>query len=692
MKIISLNVVPQRIEDILQLHRENSKTLGFLPEPVFHQAVLEDRVLVAIDSDDIIVGYLLFGINRGGNFIYITHLCISKLNRKQGIARELFKKVIENYSSVYRGVRVSCRKDFAATEVWEKLGFTFVYEKPGRSKDGTTLYIWWYDFNHHDLFTIDTSTKLNVVIDSNIAYDLMEAETERTIYSHALMADWLIEDVEYYITPQLKNDISHHEDKCVRDKSSQFVSQFKISKDNHRQFHDVFDEIKRIYNKPSLSTREESDIRHMTWSVISDASYFLTKDEGIIKYSNIILDKYSLVVLKPEEFIIKFSALLNETDYNPSRLAGTNITKKRANIEDLREVPRLFFQSDNERLKQLDSKIKNALIQNNTNAYLVESKRNKLAFYTIRELENILEIEFFRYPSISKNRTVVTQLVHDIIYLAREKNKSLICVSELHIQEEFEKALVQLSFIKVAKKYYRFISNDLIKFNELKECLQKKIEIEEVANAYINILKPFIYERKNSFEVEKFLFPLKILDLNLPCFIIPIKPKWAMNLFNVSISEQDLFGGESKLLFNTENVYYRAANPIVLSTQSRILWYISKDNNRFTDTMNVSTSSYIKHIEIDKPKVLFSKNKRFGIYNWNDVLKTAKNDINKKIMAFSFELNENFIKPVSISDLNNLYNKHLGRDFFFPQTPYKISEDLFFDIYSHGMRELIYAK
>ena len=165
-----------------------------------------------------------------------------------------------------------------------------------------------------------------------------------------------------------------------------------------------------------------------------------------------------------------------------------------------------------------------------------------------------------------------------------------------------------------------------------------------------------------------------------------------MNLFHVGIAEQDLFGGDSTLLFNTENVYYRAARPVVLENNSRILWYISKGNNRFSGTMNVSTSSYLTEINIDKPKVLFSKNKRLGIYRWADVLRTASDDINKDIMAFSFELNENFSKQISISELNNAYNKHLERDFFSPQTPFRISEELFYEIYRLGMKELIHEE
>ena len=75
-------------------------------------------------------------------------------------------------------------------------------------------------------------------------------------------------------------------------------------------------------------------------------------------------------------------------------------------------------------------------------------------------------------------------------------------------------------------------------------------------------------------DLEKGLWPLKIRELNIPTFIVPIRPEWAMHLFDEDIAKQDLFGGEPSLILNAENIYYRASVPKVLTAPGRILWYV----------------------------------------------------------------------------------------------------------------------
>ena len=68
-------------------------------------------------------------------------------------------------------------------------------------------------------------------------------------------------------------------------------------------------------------------------------------------------------------------------------------------------------------------------------------------------------------------------------------------------------------------------------------------------------------ETKVLLEIEKLLWPLKIRDIEVPAYIIPIRPEWAMHLFDDDIAKQDLFGSKPALILNAENVYYRKSNP-----------------------------------------------------------------------------------------------------------------------------------
>ena len=186
-------------------------------------------------------------------------------------------------------------------------------------------------------------------------------------------------------------------------------------------------------------------------------------------------------------------------------------------------------------------------------------------------------------------------------------------------------------------------------------------------------------------EVEKRLWPLKITDVDIPTFIVPIRPEWAMHLFDMDIARQDLFGSEPSLILNAENVYYRSSFPKVLYAPGRVLWYVSAGNNRYQGLMCVKACSYLDDVEIGTAKQLFSKYKKLGIYKWKDVYnEVANGDLKKDIMAFKFSKTEVFPHPPSLAQLQAMW-KADGKNFNVV-APLAISKERFLEIYNLGMK------
>ncbi|MFA7419703.1 MAG: GNAT family N-acetyltransferase [Melioribacteraceae bacterium] len=680
-----LQLSSEHFKSVLALHKANSKTLGFLPEGAFKKATDENKIIITFDNNKLL-GYLLYNVNKRGNFLYIVHFCILKESRRKGIAKKLFNFFIAETSKKYRGIRVSCREEYEASKVWEKLGFVCEFEKAGKKRTGSRLFIWWYDFNHPDLFTIkQENKKTRVVLDSNIVIDLMNKVSQRNMSSHALLSDWLAEDVEYCYTEQLKNDISHQKDLSLRQATSEFITQFKLLKNNTDSLQKTVTEIKSIYNK-RLTLREESDIRHLARTIHTEANYFLTKDEGILKRADILLERYSLLIMRPEEFLIRISSLINEVDYYPSRFSGANLLINTPSIVELRAITEAFFESTIEKKREFYYKIHSTLLNKNSRPFLIKEKNENIAFYVIDNSSEVFEVKFLRYIKNYRNITVVNQILFNFISDALRSNNKIIKISEGFINNDIESTLKSYGFLKVDGSFYKYISNDIIEYSTIRAYLEKKLNNTNLLAEYKKILQSdSAFELSPKFFIEKFFFPLKFRQTEIPCFIIPIRPQWAMNLFHLRLSSDDLFGGKQELLFNKENAYYRSAKQKTLTNQCRILWYISK--GKFSDTMSISASAYVNEVEIDKPKILFKKYKRLGVYTWDNIFDTAHGDVNNEIMAFSFELTENFLTPIGFEQLNQLYNKHLKRNFFAPMIPTKIPENLFFEIYKLGQHK-----
>jgi hypothetical protein len=181
--------------------------------------------------------------------------------------------------------------------------------------------------------------------------------------------------------------------------------------------------------------------------------------------------------------------------------------------------------------------------------------------------------------------------------------------------------------------------------------------------------------------VEKALWPVKIKEATVPIFIVPIRPGWAMHLFDSGIGSQDLFGGNPNLIFRVENAYYRNCNPRIISAPGRVLWYVSKHTGEYQDTESIRACSYLEEVVIDRPKPLFTRFRRLGVYKWDDLFMLAKRDLERKIMGFRFTKTEILTRPINKKALQKVWREQQGKNFHI-QSPIRISDSVFSDLYS----------
>ena len=274
------------------------------------------------------------------------------------------------------------------------------------------------------------------------------------------------------------------------------------------------------------------------------------------------------------------------------------------------------------------------------------------------------------------------------ILTSLNENRALTTVTESRLSDDIPEALQENGFVPIdqawvkANLFYVEQANALGKklasqsehFPHVAQYFQQMLTVLETAQVENNL--------QVLLQIERFLWPAKIADLDIPTYIIPIWPEWAMHLFDPNIAGQTLFGADPALMFTVENVYYRASRPM-LDTPARILWYVSRRKGNFQGTMSIRACSYLDEIVIDKPKALFSRFKRLGVYKWEDVFKVAKQDIERDIMAFRFSGTELFSSPIHREDLQEIWIKEKGRNFNI-QGPVRISNDLFLHLYKIG--------
>ena len=115
-------------DQVLELGNANTRTLGLLPYAAIRDAAVKGGVLGYI-GNGVLRGYVLFARRIRSGEIRLTHLCVDAEHQESGIARELVEAIVER-NPHSAGIRLSCRKDYDAHNMWPKLGF----EKWGRGR------------------------------------------------------------------------------------------------------------------------------------------------------------------------------------------------------------------------------------------------------------------------------------------------------------------------------------------------------------------------------------------------------------------------------------------------------------------------------------------------------------------------------------------------------------------------------
>jgi len=84
--IVTIDEKSPQFEEVVELGRANAATLGFLPRGAFRQYAKNSQLLVALDDERRVLGYLLYGTTRRKMQAYIVHLCVAQSQRGKGIA------------------------------------------------------------------------------------------------------------------------------------------------------------------------------------------------------------------------------------------------------------------------------------------------------------------------------------------------------------------------------------------------------------------------------------------------------------------------------------------------------------------------------------------------------------------------------------------------------------------------------
>ena len=675
---LTVEVVPPRsvrLRAVKALWRQNRTTLGFFPDGAFEDHARKGWVLGACGQSGSLEGYLIYRLS--GAAVVIVHLCIAEQFRGKGLARRLVES-LRAATADCSGIRANCRADFAANAMWPKLNFVVRRQQAARER-GRILKTWWCDYGNPDLFSLSTRDTPIAVLDANVFFDFRTVEDHASVESRGLLVDWLEEIVQLALAPEIFNEIDRRLEPRDRDEARRQAEGFLVVRPPAGSLASWVDRVDQIL-PPAESTSDESDRRQLAGSIAAGARFFVTRDGLLLDHAARILEDAGIRILRPSELIGLSDEELNAAAYQPVRLAGLRLTLGRAKASDVDDLVSRFLahESGERKVAFLASMRSAAASPEQMHVMRVNDADGAAVALLVLNLfaPDTLRVVHLRVQGTPSDSTLTQHLVWHVVREAARQKCTRVDVIDQHLSQQAKDVLARLHFMPVASSFVKRNAYGLLPMAEMAGLLDSGADgersVDDARGAASSV-------KRRQLLLEAALWPCKALDGELPTYIVPIRPHWAMHLFDEPTSQDDLFGADPTLLLRTENIYYRAARPKFPEGAARVLWYVS-DGRGFTRAKHLVGCSLVTEVWIGPAKGLFTRFRRLGVFDWRQVLKIARGTATNQILAFTFSHTELFSEPVPLTSLRKLLRKWgLGGTTL--QGPIRVPEELFVAVY-----------
>ena len=658
-------LTPVDLKAVDKLRKRYSQTLGFLTSEALLDYLKKGGVLGVKTDVGQLVGYLLYGAYP--SYFRITHLCVAEEYRNQGIARRLVNH-LKKTADTQKVIRLTCRRDFLANDLWPTLGFVPLGEKPSQSKEKHSLIIWHLTLDLADqleLFHVKPSDgSHNIIIDAQIFFDFDESDNDKTKPSKMLLLDSY--SLNVLVTDELFTEINRQEDPEKRKKSLNRAHNFPKVEFNPHLIEGFVESLKEFL--PENRKSQESDVRHLAKAAASNVKTFVTRDSVLLGKAKEIADVTGLKVIDPVNFIVQLHESSRKQFYVPDHIAGPNLRWNRLTSGDLLSFPFDSFLQVQERKGKFKEKLESLIAQ--PNLYECELLRAGDETIAIRILTINSKVLFSPLTRIARtaDRLLFGHfLIADTISKAVEKNLDVVKFEVSNLTNDLKSDLVKLGFIECKDNFVRFCFSS---------CLDRKAVLSAISTLYPESTSD--YQDMSDLELERYCSPLGLDTAEQKYFLVPIRPGYAISLIDRHQSANELFGGDPDVLLLWENVYYRAATLYkMLTPPGRILWYVSRPKQQIIGI------SHLDEVVINTPKILFREFQKFGVLRWRDLYEMSGEDPLKELMALKFSHTFLFREPVSLDVVKTVFKEN-GRKRPWLQSPLEIPPKIFYDLFEKG--------
>ncbi len=648
-------------ERVIELGNANSVTLGFLPYEAIEQAAVDGRVLAFVDDGEV-KGYALFGKRVRTGDISLTHLCVDRDQRGQGIAGALVEGIVSR-NPHRAGIRLSCRKDYEANAMWPHLGFQPHGERPGRGRERMPLVTWWRPIAAHALFGEPETKDARVVaaIDTNVLLDILE---ERDFpASRALAADWVAETAELVVAPQ-----SHSETSAQRPRSERLrtgMGGFKTLEPPESAW---CDELQSFLADPDLTHVREGDLRLVAQASAGGAAYLISRDQDLLRRAELIEHLTGLNLVGPDDFLLRLQSLGGEHGRQAQSIAASGLSVASASeLPSNTELSGYCHHSLGERPSDLRRRLSLAIANGGRVERLVAQTGEALALGAMHPKQTSVAVTALRCAPGPLAYSAARQMVHHLRAIVGQSGPVSVVVDD-QTRPPVDQALRDEGFRPEGSAW-----NAIVRTGVLGPRDPLPQELEHVG-----------WERLNAHLVrdyERYAWPSKVFSGQVASYMVPIKHEYARVILGYDEPQGRLIELNPRAAASRDNAYYRS--PRTLEAPARIIWWVSGGG----PVGGMRAMSWLDEVETGHPSRLYRKYRHYGVLDELQVRAAASQmgGGSPKATVMLFSQTEVFSEPVPISRARQLCDSMSRTGFF--QTTQAIDEHAVRRFYEEGMSQ-----
>ncbi len=681
------------LSGVKALAKKYSSTLGFLPEGAIDTYAHRGWILAAM-SNGVVMGYVVY--RKSQMKAVLVHLCVDEQHRGQGIAKRLFRYVVDQTNEL-RGILANTRRDFPAHTMWPRLGFTAVGEIQGRAKKPSVLTRWWYEHQHPTLFTNNASYQgthapIDIAIDLGVFFDLVtRSPREVAKESRSIQSDWLLDEIELCVTGELFNEINTISDQKSREELRKLAQGFKWISGTASAFEEANSSLSTVIGG-AKDDQLSSDLRHLAHAAAADVEFFVTLDDQILRFQREIESETGVVPMRPSDLAIEIDQIRNATSYQPIQLRGTQLRIRKVQRQERKKLIDIFLNKAIGETRDRFRETLSSILPSGCgiNSELILNDREPIALIG-KDLSKpgVLTIPCLRLRYGRLARTLAREIVNSAVDESIKHERAIVAVTDDWLDPLVDEALAEGGFAKEGARWLKFNYPAIGTENDVADGFERLLK--QMSDSEFDLpgtirhpLQPECqFTSADTVLVEKKLRPLKLTNGVLDTFVIPVLPIWAEHLFDSRLAEQTLFGARPDLLLSWENAYYRSPRSFGnVSAPFRILWYVSQDG-RYVGTGRIRAYSVGSSVEVLSARAAHSRYKRLGVYDWHQVLEISGGDPEGRVMVIRFRDTELFDNPIDRGRFSALLASS-DRKKPILVGPQRISESAFADIYKEG--------